>query len=86
MPGPSTGGAMAPVGRLDRAPPPAGGQAGDAGMGGDTPSRVDAMRRHLVATRPSSGNEALRILRAAFPFAPLAERVEAANGIDRYAF
>jgi hypothetical protein len=46
--------------------------------------RLEAMRRHLSAARPESGNEALRILRAAFPDVPLAERVEAAGALDRW--
>lgn len=49
-------------------------------------SRLAAMRRHLEAARPASGNEALRLLRQAFPDTPLAERVKAADGIDRYRF
>lgn len=43
--------------------------------------RLEAMRRHLVAARPASGNEALRLLRAAFPHVPLAERVRAAEEV-----
>jgi hypothetical protein len=46
--------------------------------------RLEAMRRHLSAARPASGNEALRILRAAFPDVPLAERVEVAGALDRW--
>lgn len=42
-------------------------------------ARFAAMRDHLIAARPTSGNEALRVLRAAFPQAPLADRVEAAS-------
>ncbi len=49
-------------------------------------SRLAAMRRHLEATRPASGNEALRLLRQAFPDTPLADRVKAADGIHRYRF
>lgn len=67
--------ASAPSGAL---PPPA--------VEDPVQDRVEAMRRHLAAARPSSGNEALRLLRAAFPETPLAERVKAAEGIDRYRF
>jgi hypothetical protein len=56
------------------------------GIGAEAADRLEAMRRHLTAARPTSGNEALRLLRAAFPHAPLAERVKAAEGIDRYRF
>ncbi len=35
------------------------------------------MRRFLDARRPSSGNEALKLLRAAFPDSPLDVRVKA---------
>lgn len=56
------------------------------GLSADVEARLDAMRRHLLSARPTSGNEALRLLRAAFPDAPLAERVQAAGGIDPYGF
>lgn len=39
----------------------------------------EAMRRFLVEQRPTSGNEALRMLRSAFPDTPLGERVKAAE-------
>ncbi|HUG61400.1 MAG TPA: hypothetical protein VMP03_06125 [Methylomirabilota bacterium] len=55
-------------------------------LSADVADRLEAMRRHLTAARPTSGNEALRLLRTAFPFAPLAERVRAADGIDRFRF
>lgn len=45
------------------------------------PSRLKAMREHLVRARPASGNEALQVLRRAFPDTPLAERVHAAGEI-----
>lgn len=44
---------------------------------------VEAMAAHLRANRPSSGNEALRLLRAAFPYVPLADRVRAADEARR---
>lgn len=40
-------------------------------------SSIDEMRAFLVRARPGSAADALRLLRAAFPDAPLAERVAA---------
>lgn len=40
-------------------------------------SSVDEMRAFLARARPGSAADALRLLRAAFPDAPLAERVAA---------
>jgi hypothetical protein len=60
--------------------------AGGLALSAEVTDRLEAMRRHLTAARPASGNEALRLLRAAFPHAPLAERVKAAETIDRYRF
>jgi len=48
--------------------------------------RLEAMRAHLLAARPASGNEALRLLRAAFPHSPLGERVQAADEASRWSF
>jgi hypothetical protein len=48
--------------------------------------RLEAMRAHLLAARPGSGNEALRLLRAAFPHSPLGERVQAADEASRWSF
>ncbi|MBH0239620.1 hypothetical protein [Methylobrevis albus] len=45
--------------------------------------RLEAMKVHLLRARPHSGNDALRILRAAFPDAPLAERVRVIDGLPR---
>ncbi|SON55978.1 hypothetical protein HDIA_2437 [Hartmannibacter diazotrophicus] len=39
--------------------------------------RVELMRDYLNASSPASGNEALRLLRDAFPDTPLSERVDA---------
>ncbi|ODN70607.1 hypothetical protein [Methylobrevis pamukkalensis] len=39
--------------------------------------RLDAMKDHLLTFQPASGNEALKLLRAAFPDSPLSERVAA---------
>jgi hypothetical protein len=47
-------------------------------------ARLEAMRSHLLANRPGSGNEALRLLRDAFPHAPLGERVRAADEATRF--
>lgn len=44
--------------------------------------RLEAMRTHLKAVRPFSGNEALKVLRRAFPDAPLAERVHAVQALS----
>lgn len=41
------------------------------------------MRRHLDRARPPSDAEALRLLREAFPGAPLAARVAAISGRNR---
>lgn len=49
------------------------------GIAGLDTARMQAMREHLLRARPGSGNEALRVLRRAFPDAPLAERVRAAG-------
>lgn len=45
-------------------------------------NRLYEMRDHLRAAKPQSGNEALRLLRAAFPQTPLSERVEAARTLS----
>jgi hypothetical protein len=45
--------------------------------------RLEAMRRHLSESSPQSGNEALRLLREAFPDAPLADRARALASIAR---
>lgn len=51
---------------------------GAAGLGAAVVGELEAMRRFLETNRPSSGNEALRLLRAAFPDTPLDLRVKAA--------
>ena len=58
---------------------------GPAGPKADAmvPATQDAMRAHLTLARPQTGYEALRVLRAAFPQIPLAERVKA---ISRFSF
>lgn len=58
----------APAARSEAVPPPA---------------MLEAMAAHLRAARPTSGNEALRLLRAAFPYVPLADRVRAADQAQR---
>lgn len=61
----------------DRRPvTPRGGAA--AGLGAEVIGELETMRRFLETNRPSSGNEALRLLRAAFPDTPLDLRVKAA--------
>lgn len=42
-------------------------------------AELEAMRVFLAERRPSSGPEALDLLRRAFPAAPLAERVKVAT-------
>lgn len=44
------------------------------------------MREHLRTARPSSGNEALRLLRAAYPDVPLADRVRIADEMNPAGF
>lgn len=46
---------------------------------GGAPCPVTRMREHLRVARPTSGPEALRILRAVFPETRLADRVRAAE-------
>lgn len=47
--------------------------------GTGAPCPVAQMREHLRVARPTSGPDALRILRAAFPETRLADRVRAAE-------
>lgn len=47
---------------------------------------VAEMREHLRVARPTSGNEALRLLRAAYPDVPLADRVRVAGEMNRHVF
>jgi len=42
-------------------------------------AELEAMRLFLAERRPTSGHEALGLLRKAFPAAPLAERVKVAT-------
>ena len=48
--------------------------------------RLQAMRDHLARSKPQSGNEALGLLRRAFPYAPLAERVQIVDEVSRRGF
>lgn len=73
-----------PLPQAEAGPRPIAARADRPGLSDATLNRLEAMRRHLTAARPTSGNEALKLLRSAFPEAPLAERVEAAGSLDRY--
>lgn len=59
--------------------------SGPAGSRGpsEPASLAHLMTKHLVAARPRSDAEALRLLRQAFPGAPLAARVAAMAGWAR---
>ncbi|WP_181702575.1 hypothetical protein [Chthonobacter albigriseus] len=45
-------------------------------------SLMTQMRDHLRSGRPTSGNEALRMLRSAFPDVPLADRARVAGEMN----
>lgn len=57
----------------------------DVALPAPVPSLATLMSTHLAAARPRSDAEALRLLRQAFPAAPLAARV-AAIAAARIAF
>jgi len=46
--------------------------------------RLDEMTAHLRTFHPVSGNEALKLLRSAFPDSPLADRVKALQSLGHF--